>query len=525
MLTGLGFVSAQTPWAAATQLASAERVTVTDLTYAAPNTYYLCGDYRAALLWDDFPLPAPTGIGAFAARVDSLLRPVWILADPGPNTDAFDVVRPGVQQDAYWAGSFRGSATLGDSLYTVPGTQKAVFLLRTDTDGQVLRVWPGTGNGTKTLEDLTVAPDGSVYFTGSFTDTLRWGDRQLISTATDRLAYVGRLTPDGTVDWLRALGTAGIIDARAVTYAGADRLVVSGDFNGTLPHGDQTLQTVGATKDVFVLGLRTDGTPTWARRLAGEQDDRVYAQVTDASGRTYLTGSMTAVLRFIDGPSVQTPNFETNAWLAAVDSTGAPLWLRTYGNEEPELATDLALQNGQLWLTGIFRKQTSLAGIGLAAPENEGAGFVLRTDLLGNPETAFALTGTDWVVQRRLAAAPDGSVVVGGRFNGALELPPYSLAATTDYDGYLARRRPVLTATAEAPLPAVLIYPNPATDSVRWRSAVPVREVRLYDWTGSMWRRQVNVDQLETTGLPRGAWIVELTLADGRLLRQTILLQ
>ena len=518
---------AQPTYTAVAQLGAPGRVVLTELTADGQGGFYVAGDYRDALVWGDSSLAAPVGIGAFAARVGADLRPRWIIADPGTNTDGFAAAATGPDGSVWWAGSFFGNARLGDSLLVTPNNQKGLFLLQTDDGGTVLQTRLLTGPATKTITDLLVDETGAVYVTGSFADTLVL-QQTLLTTddGADRLGYVAKYSATGQLLFARRIGDSGTVDPRGLAQTGDGRVVLVGDLEGTIGWGGASIKTIGANVDVFVAALTTDGAPQWIRKAGGEQTDRVYRVVADAANHLYLAGRMTAVFGIGNGLTVQTPNFEPNAYLASYTSDGMPRWVRTYGNEQPETATDLVLRNDRLWLTGIFRENTELDGISLSAPAgSQAAGYVLQTDLEGRALRALATTGSDWVIQRRLAVDATERVTVAGRFDQQLTLGDATLTAVGDYDGYLATFDPALTPTVQLPAPRVTVFPNPARDSIGWRSETPVREALLYDWNGRLWRRQVNVTALETTGLPRGAWRLELKFADARSYQTTVILQ
>lgn len=518
---------AQPTYSVAAQLRSPERVVLTALVPDGEDGFYAAGSYRAALTWGDTQLPAPVGIGAFAARLGADLQPHWLLADPGPNTDAFDVVRPAPDGSTWWAGSFFGSAQLGDSLLQTPNNEKGAFLLRTGPDGQVLAAHLLTGPGTKTIADLAVAADGAVYLTGSYSDTLRLGALALTSDPADRLAYVARLSPDGNWTYALPIGTAGTVDARALTLAADGRVVVAGDFDGQIDWNGATAATIGVNVDVFALALdATTGGAQWLRRAGGEQPDRVSAAASDAAGNVYITGQFTAVLSAAADLTVQTPNFEPDVYLLSYTADGTPRYLRRYGGTGPETVGDLQRLGERLWLTGIFRTSTDLDGQLLEAlPGSESAGYVLQTDLDGHARRALPVLGSEWVVQRRLAVAADERVTLAGRFTGTLEAAPQTLTTTGDYDGYLLTLDLALTPTQVPPqLSEVRLFPNPASTVIHWQSDRPLREVRLYDATGVLRYEAHDTDRLQVGDLARGNYRLQLIGTDGSTRFATLVL-
>lgn len=216
----------------------------------------------------------------------------------------YSVVRVGTS--VYAAGTTKGrlpdapaGSALGDG-----------YVIKIDTAGNVQ--WQkqlGTA-GTDEWRGIAADSSGNVYVVG-FTDGTFPGQTRL---GGDSDAVIARIKADGTLDWLKQIGSTGadFLVGVAVDSSGAAYAV--GSTYGPLPG-----QTLRGSSDAFVVKFRADGTQESLTQFGSAKDDSLTSIVSDGQGGYYLGGWATdavaagqtaqggrdaAVYRFVPGSGV-----------------------------------------------------------------------------------------------------------------------------------------------------------------------------------------------------------------------------
>ena len=184
--------------------------------------------------------------------------------------------------DLVVTGQFTGTIDLdpgpGADPFTAAGTDG--FLVKFDSDGNL--VWTGafTGAGTERLTSIAIDADGNIYGVGTFTGTIDADPGPGVSALTADGAldeFLVKVDPDGDLVWARALGGPGFgLDLREVVIDSEGNAIVVGAFSGTVdfdPAGSPTPLTSAGGTDALVAKYDPDGMLVWARRHGGAGEE------------------------------------------------------------------------------------------------------------------------------------------------------------------------------------------------------------------------------------------------------------
>jgi uncharacterized delta-60 repeat protein len=347
------------------------------------------------------------------------------------------------------------------------------------------RTWGGPNEDE--AADVAVAPDGSVYVTGT---TLSFG-------AGGRDAFVLKYAPDGSLSWQRTYGTtpspitAGHEFGLSVAAAADGSAYVTGQFgqgnlfllkfdpagnllwqrtwgnNGDVSRGvaiaaDRSVYVAGVTftsgqgqGDALLVRFTPDGDVVWARTWGGPFRDVAHGLAVGADGGIYIAGETSSF-------------FANDAFLVKFAPDGAVLWERDWGTVGPfgaGFTLGLAVgtsPDGSVYMTGnaggtgadesvvlvkfdaggalLWEKlsaprfgsgnDVAVAADGTVyvsgtAPDSSGGSdaFVIRFLSNGRPKDASTWGGAGQESGESIAVAPDGSLVVVG----IASAPPYAL--------------------------------------------------------------------------------------------------
>ena len=133
-------------------------------------------------------------------------------------------------------------------------------------------------------------PAGNGYYAGDFTGYTEFGGKRLESDGQNDAMFV-KFLPGGKIAWARNFGGDGDDLGHAIFADENGSLFATGTFQGTAQFGDFELVSAGM-RDIFVLRLDDNGSPLWAFRAGGVEDDDALALISDSNNSVYIGGSM-----------------------------------------------------------------------------------------------------------------------------------------------------------------------------------------------------------------------------------------
>ena len=229
----------------------------------------------------------------FIAKLDSSGNLVW--------TENFDSTSLSLGSDiatdkvgnSYVVGTFLDDVTLGSQTFLSSGDTD-IFVTKLDSDGNL--EW--SQNLGSTLSDtgngIGLDKAGNIYVTGSFEDTITFGDTTLTSNG-DSDAFVAKLDNNGNVLWAQNLGGTSLDSGSNITVDEKDNIYVTGSFEDTVTFGDTTL-TSNSENDSFIVALDTDGNILEAEKL----DYTLLDIAASNTGNVYGTGAFEESATFGD---------------------------------------------------------------------------------------------------------------------------------------------------------------------------------------------------------------------------------
>ncbi|HEU4365291.1 MAG TPA: T9SS type A sorting domain-containing protein [Candidatus Krumholzibacteria bacterium] len=156
---------------------------------------------------------------------------------------------------------------------------------------------------------------------------------------------------------------------------------------------------------------------------------------TDLSGNVLVTGRRAVIA----GEPPGTYAAMRGARLSKFTPDGSPLWTKAIDGtsvvHSPGLVTD---PSGDIALAGYFRGEVDFGG-GIDSTIANDAGFLVKYDPDGVYQWSHAFVGTGTCQATTVAVAADGSVVVGGYFDGTVDFGGGAVTSTGALDAFLAR--------------------------------------------------------------------------------------
>jgi hypothetical protein len=382
-----------------------------------------------------------------------------------------------------------------------------VFLIKLDTDGNLVWWKILGGSLTDNVSGVIVDPAGNVVLGGLFTNTADFnpglGSTQTfpLTSAGGSDAFVLKLTSDGDFVWARRWGGTGEDAIRDFALDAQGNVYSTGAYAGTVDFDPDPATTFNLTSqasfEIYVARLNSDGSFGWVVRDANLIDEHVsYSIRVDSGGSVYTSGDFRGTVDF--GGSAATTltslGFK-DVFLVKRNNSGVVQWARQYGGVQPELARGMDIDAANnVYITGQFASPLARFGddvhTTLLSPIFNDDIFIQKVNDNGQHLATYQLGGNS--MDRSAALAVDqlrGRIHVTGQFGGMADFDPgpaaFQLSSTGLFSMFLAQ-------VAQGPQPLMTL----SNLTVSENSGVQV------------------VGNIAVTGLPQGTFAAMSVIGD-----------
>ncbi len=223
-----------------------------------------------------------------------------------------------------------------------------------------------------------------------------------------------------TLNWTWARRLAGADDdvaACTATDAGGN-VYVGGRFTGSITIGTTTLTSQGAN-DAYLAKYSPTGTVLWARRAGGTGQDFLSGMAVDqATGEVVVTGGFSGTATF--GTFSLTSQGDYDLFVAKYSATGTPVWVKQGAGIGADYGSAVDIDNaGSIYVTGEFVDGLSFDN-GAATFFGDGIdGFMLSLTTSGALRWSNVMNSLGDVSGSGIAVTQaNGTVYATGGFNG-----------------------------------------------------------------------------------------------------------
>lgn len=360
----------------------------------------------------------------------------WVRAFHGPGPDIVTGLGVSAQGDVVLAGTHEGGLDLGEGPIASDGGLDSVVI---SIDARGVNRWVRTLYGPEDVQvnDVAIDAEGYVYAVGVFSTTLTVESATLTSSG-DVDAFVVAFAPDGTLRWTRAVGDAtGGDNFYGAAVDAAGNLTVCGWLNGSFDFGGGVvLASRGPEQDALVVGYTRTGELRYATRIGGASLDQGQGIDVGPEGAPALAGLYVTETELMSG--VEASRGARDAFVVRLDSSGDPIWSRTFGSTGTDEANEIAItEGGTIVLGGLFASLVDFGGGGLEG--GAGGAFVAAYDANGAHLWSQALHSTAEVEQvEGLHRGLGDSVLVAGRVGGPIEIGGLPIGQSGSTDAFWA---------------------------------------------------------------------------------------
>ena len=356
----------------------------------------------------------------------------WAVAIQGLEANRITALSTDAEGNVYAGGFFKGLLQVGQEELACTIYASDMFLLKLDTNGQVLwvRQLPSVDQimGTKArglddrLEDLAISSTGEVWCVGNTKGRVDFGQGH----QAEEGPFVAAFSPDGQAKWVRMIGNKQG-QVKRVMATPTKQIYLAGDFSGsfTSTGNGKTFHAQGK-RDVFLAALGVQGKVEKVHVFSGPGLDQVKELSEGADGRIYLAGLYQQTIGIGDH-QLQSPGgmYESDVFVFCMAPNGLIHWANDLqGIDDESVGGMVADEQGNCLLAGSFTHSVSCQGKQLEVTGNLGSKDIFMATwnkqgkLLGLEQ--YRGGNDDWVTG--LSQDGRGHVLMSGTFQRTLEL-------------------------------------------------------------------------------------------------------
>jgi len=270
----------------------------------------LAGTFSGGLDLGGGPLTSEGDYDVFIATRSAAGAHRWSARIGGPLAQRAAAVAATPDGGAVVVGDFEGSLG-GGTVWSAGG--RDIFIAALDAEGgHSFTLALGDASDDEEAAGVVVDAAGQALVLGSFGGSVGRG-ATLVSTLSDRAAFVAALDSKGTLLKLRSFGETGVTRGRAMAPRPEGGVVLALDFTGRVEVGDLVFESKGA-EDLLVIELDASLRAVRAGAFGDTSSQRATALAVDGAGRTFLVGEFEGTLTAGD--------------VAVTASGREPFWMR-----------------------------------------------------------------------------------------------------------------------------------------------------------------------------------------------------
>jgi len=179
-----------------------------------------------------------------------------------------------------------------------------IYVAKYNPNGNLLWMKQFGGNFMDRAYDLAIGPDQNVVITGIFSGSVAFGTTTLQSAQGSKDIFLLKLNSNGNVIWVRKEGGNLAENAYGVTVDNQNNVILTGQFEGTTSIGNQNFTSIAdpfsntPSFDLFISKYDSNGTPLWVKVGSAKKEDRGLAVAVDAQDNIFLSGQYSDTLQF-----------------------------------------------------------------------------------------------------------------------------------------------------------------------------------------------------------------------------------
>lgn len=309
--------------------------------------------------------------------------------------------------------------------FEVNSTDKDIFLLSFDIDGNFRWVLSIVEGGNETPGDVKTDLEGNVYLFGEINDDADLDPGPGVYHLNERWGYesfIEKLTTNG--DFLWAKRTIGRRKGR-IEIDGNQNIYIGNNlrYNAVTDVGDTLF--VEENSDRLIQKLNSDGNQVWNRKYVNSDAHWNTSIALDRESNLYYQSDFYHSLNVDPGASELYINSNGNwdGFIQKIDSSGTMIWTKTFGGTGQALSNDIAISpDNYLYSVGSFFGAMdfvpSSTDDDLQEVGSGGDSYLAKFDLGGNFHHCYSFSSGHVDDGVRVHCDSIGGILFHGKYKG-----------------------------------------------------------------------------------------------------------
>ncbi len=245
--------------------------------------------------------------------------------------------------DVIIGGGFPGTVTFGGATFTATGGPYDAFLAKLGSASGA-HIWSkqfteasGQGASSQSINSVAVDPANAVIVGGFFSKSANFGGGSLLATTA---AVVAKFDKTGNFGWAKAFAPTSQIANTNISTDSNGNVLIASNLVGSIDFGGGNISAQGPNSNICVAKLDSAGAHQWSKVFADGSSDWVAGVATDSNNNVTFTGYMAGTPNFGGGILSNAGGYD--AFLAKLDSTGAHLWSKSFGDVANQTGSTVA---------------------------------------------------------------------------------------------------------------------------------------------------------------------------------------
>jgi hypothetical protein len=206
-----------------------------------------------------------------------------------------------------------------------------------------------------------------------------------LTTYTSSGAFVAKFNTDGDVQWVREIGSSGVLWVEAIEPDLSGNCYVSGEMLQTvfLDGYSVSNSAIGSNVNAYLFKLDSSGSVIWLKGIHNSAGNTAAGLCVDYLNRVCLFGNYNVSL-LIDGVSLPPAN-PLNLYLSRFDGNGNLEWVKSSNTGSNALVRDIDTDNkGNYYFIGQYANSLSIDSIELYGDGTFQNNYIGKIDSVGH---------------------------------------------------------------------------------------------------------------------------------------------
>ncbi len=209
--------------------------------------------------------------GSYLAKYNANQELLWV-EQMGKSTNG--ITSYGVDTDsdgnAYITGKFFNETTLGEGQTNetiLSGTSGEIFIAKYSADGNLLWAINEGGNGDDASRAIKVDSNGNIYVTGSFSDTVIFGENHTTLTSNENDIFLAKYDTNGSLLWVEKSGGSFNDSGKKIDIDKNGNVILTGNYFNSAIFGEGLSNEItlnDSNESGFISKYTSDGDFIWA---------------------------------------------------------------------------------------------------------------------------------------------------------------------------------------------------------------------------------------------------------------------